>query len=588
MGKLTKGVNDLKTLYPDIARQWHPTLNHPVQPDDVSAHSNKKYFWLCEKGHTYEATPDKRIRGDGCQYCSNRRFLPGYNDLKSMYPMLAEEWDYDNNIGLPEDYPVYSKENARWICSACGNRWEARIKDRVQSKYKLCPICSAAQKREEQHIAALKKTGGINDPLLLKEWDYKKNVKGPEEYTPMCMDYAFWICSKCGYHYKSKINNRTMGRGCACCAGKKVVQGVNDLATTHPHLAKEWHPTKNGDLKPTDVTYGRAKKVWWLCPEGHEYEAAINHRSTGTNCPVCNSGRQTSFAEQAVYFYVKKVFPDAISRYTDIFPKSMEVDIYIPSIKLAIEYDGEAWHKKDKQSRETRKYKICQENGIRLLRLMEKPPENGIILTADEGLSIEDGPMYEKKQLAKVIRFLLDEIDPETNKWSTIRPGFHSRVDINLDRDEAEIRKYMTAIKEGSFAELYPELAKEWHPTLNGQLTPDKVKPHSDIKAWWICPVCRKEYQTAVGHRTRGTGCPECGRLKSDQKRRKKVLMIDPDTRETIKTFDSVTEASEELGINKSNISSVCKGKREKAGGYMWRYAEKVTSETPVEEEKHE
>lgn len=118
---------------------------------------------------------------------------------------------------------------------------------------------------------------------------------------------------------------------------------------------------------------------------------------------------------------MKKVFPDAISRYTEIFSNGMELDIYIPSIKLGIEYDGMAWHKTDKIPREKKKYSICQENGIRLLRLMEKPPEGGNLATADESLTIMDGPMYDKKHLVKAIRLLLDKIDPERSSISLVR-----------------------------------------------------------------------------------------------------------------------------------------------------------------------
>ena len=143
-----------------------------------------------------------------------------------------------------------------------------------------------------------------------------------------------------------------------------------------------------------------------------------------------------------MFYYVKKVFPDAISRYKEIFDKSMELDIYIPSIRLAIEYDGMAWHKADKLEREIKKYQICQQHKIKLLRLKEKPSETDRF-TADSVLSIKEN-MYEHKHLAKVIRYLLDKIDPETNMWTRREPIFHSRVDINIERDEAEIRSYMT------------------------------------------------------------------------------------------------------------------------------------------------
>ena len=63
----------------------------------------------------------------------------------------------------------------------------------------------------------------------------------------------------------------------------------------NPKLASEWHPTKNKDLKPENVTYGSSKKVWWQCPkeEDHEWETRISHRSNGSGCPFCD-GKQAS------------------------------------------------------------------------------------------------------------------------------------------------------------------------------------------------------------------------------------------------------------------------------------------------------
>ncbi len=501
-----------------------------------------------------------------------RKLKKGINDLETIFPNLAAEWDFSRNGDNPSDYTYRSGHRAYWKCSICGNEWIAKIRDRVDSKYQLCPKCTAKKRGEERHLNILKLHGGISDPLLVAEWDYEKNERGPEEYSTKSNDDAYWICSKCGYHFKARINNRALRKSCACCSGKVIVPGINDLATTHPKLAAEWHPTKNGALRPTEVSHGQATVIWWVCPEGHEYTASLLHRSSGTNCPKCNSGRQTSFAEQAIYYYVKKVFPDAISRYTEIFSKGMELDIYIPSTNLGIEYDGMAWHKEDRRSSETKKYKICQENGIRLLRLIENPSKSSNIITADESLSIEDGPMYEKKHLEKAIRLLLDKIDPELNMWTMRKPVFHSKVDINIERDESEIRKYMIKIPKISLAKEYPELAKEWHPTKNGQLTPDKVKPHSDIVVWWLCPKCGYEYEASIGHRSYGTGCPKCGVTKSAHKRSKQVVMLDPETGESIKVFTSISEASRELGINPSNISMACKGQRKKAGGYIWRY----------------
>ena len=85
----------------------------------------------------------------------------------------------------------------------------------------------------------------------------------------------------------------------------------------------------------------------------------------GTNCPICNSGKQTSFREQAIFYYIKKLYPNAISRYKPEGFGKFELDIYIPEIRFAFEYDGAAWHKNRDFEREERKFQLCQKNGIK-------------------------------------------------------------------------------------------------------------------------------------------------------------------------------------------------------------------------------
>ena len=123
MGKLIEGQNDLQTLFPEIAKQWDFEKND-VTPNKICAQSNTKRFWLCAAAHSYVASPDKRVRGEGCPYCNNRRLLVGYNDLKTVYPSIAEEWDYTKNEGRPENYTFRSTKKENWICSQCQTHWE--------------------------------------------------------------------------------------------------------------------------------------------------------------------------------------------------------------------------------------------------------------------------------------------------------------------------------------------------------------------------------------------------------------------------------------------------------------------------------
>ena len=173
-------------------------------------------------------------------------------------------------------------------------------------------------------------TKGLDDletlyPNLAKEWHLTLNGElRPSDVMPGCSKKVYWQCPKCNHVWEAKINNRAiLGRGCPCCANKTVVKGINDLATTHPEVAKEWYQPLNGDITPYDVTHGCGKKFSWLCPRGHVYSATVLHRTSGqgTNCPIYNHGRHTSFAEQALFYYVRKMFPNAINGYQEIFSK---------------------------------------------------------------------------------------------------------------------------------------------------------------------------------------------------------------------------------------------------------------------------
>ena len=75
---LLKGYNDLATVKPDLIREWNYTKNGTLDPSDIFPKTNKKVWWICEKGHEWEDTPNHRVsRDNGCPYCSNHKLLIG-------------------------------------------------------------------------------------------------------------------------------------------------------------------------------------------------------------------------------------------------------------------------------------------------------------------------------------------------------------------------------------------------------------------------------------------------------------------------------------------------------------------------------
>lgn len=191
------------------------------------------------------------------------------------------------------------------------------------------------------------------NPELAKEWDYeKKHPLTPEDVFSSGRKKVWWKCNKCKQSYESKIDNRSKGSGCPYCAGRKVYGG-NSLATLNPEASMEWHPTKNGELTPSNVILKSTKEAYWICKEGHEYKCRIIDKAfRNRNCLVCHS-----------------------------------------------------------------------------------------LGTKDKAL------------------------------------------------------------------------AKEWHPTKNGKLTPFDFKPFTNKRVWWLCSRCGKEYIAKISHRVLGTGCFRCNRV---------------------------------------------------------------------------
>lgn len=280
----------LEIVYPEIAKEWHPTKNGDLFPAQVSYGSGKKVWWLCNKGHEWMAAISNRISGAGCPYCSGRYAILGENDLATMHPELVAEWHPTKNGELiPEGLTRSSEKKVWWLCSK-GHEWEATIHCRTTGA--SCPYC-----------AGKKILPGVNDlatmnPILATEWHPVKNGSlRPDMVMEKADKKVWWLCSVCSHEWQSKISQRSNGTGCPECAkavrndsrNKTIIQKYGSLTTVYPEIAAEWHPTKNGQLTPTDVTKGSYKKVWWLCKCGHEWQSAVINRTrkNGTGCPSC-------------------------------------------------------------------------------------------------------------------------------------------------------------------------------------------------------------------------------------------------------------------------------------------------------------
>ena len=458
--------------------KWEKNTELSFDPNLLTVGSGKKVWWKCSKGHEWQATIDRRSQGKGCPYCSGRNAIKGKNDLQTVNPALAKEWNYDKNNGLtPTDVLPSSNKKVWWKCGK-GHEWQAMIRSRSDGRG--CPYCSG------RHAVS-----GINDlqtvnPALATEWNYERNSGlMPMDVLPNSNKKVWWKCSK-GHEWQSTVANRNNGNGCPYCLGRYAVKGENDLQTVNPALAKEWNYEKNDDLKPEEFTANSNKDVWWKCSKGHVWHASIANRSKGNGCPVCNSERKTSFPEYALAYYLKRSGLDVVHSYR---AKGYELDIYIPSLKIAIEYDGYYWHKNRMRKDIEKNYK-CKKDGIKLYRLREGlPPLNDS--------SIDYIVQENQKNLSKVLEAVLSEII-----------GDCISVDMETDAVAIENLRVLTE-KENSLFFSNPETTGEWHYEKNGVLKPEHFTPNSHRKVWWKCQIGH-EWQASIANRNKGRGCPYC------------------------------------------------------------------------------
>ena len=120
--KVLAGFNDLQSCKPDLSKEWDYGKND-LLPSQVTCGSSKSLWWICAKGHSWQAIVSSRVKGHGCPICDNKVVLPRFNDLQTLRPDIAKEWDHDKNIGSPSQFTPGSDKSIWWKCIK-GHSWK--------------------------------------------------------------------------------------------------------------------------------------------------------------------------------------------------------------------------------------------------------------------------------------------------------------------------------------------------------------------------------------------------------------------------------------------------------------------------------
>ena len=476
-------------------------------------------------------------------------------------------------------------------------------------------------------------------PEYMKKYDFKKNASVDLENLSVTSNKkVWWKCEKCQNSWFAVVSSQTdlkKQHGCPYCSGRLITKGKNDLASQCPDMLCEWDYEKN-TIQPDEIHINSTQKVWWKCKEcGHSWcQTVANRVNNKSGCPKCNFENVNSFCEQSVYYYIKQLFPDAINGDKHI---GMELDIFIPSLNVGIEYDGEYYHdSKKKIDIDKRKNELCIQKNIELIRIREpnNPPiDNCTVFFRNNSTN--------NSSLDEVIIEVISHLSTTAT------------LDVNTTRDTPYIMEQFAQKKyNNSLLACYPDIAAEWHPTKNGKITPDKVSKGTRKSFWWL-GKCGHEWQMSVidrtseyvrknGHIKKRYGCPFCssrrvligfndlastypdidkewhptknGTMTSNdimKRSTKKVWwqcsqghewLESPNVRiqhingcpicykakrspavlcvETNQVFENASLAATQLGLKSTtSIYRCCQGKQKTTGGYHWKYADNTSVE---------
>lgn len=206
--RVLKGFNDLSTTHANLVEEWDYNKNKNFFPNQIGRSSNLKVWWKCSKGHEWKTVVKYRGNGQNCPVCSGRKLVVGINDLKTVNPILASEWDYEKNNKLtPEDVTSGANKKIWWKCDK-GHSWISGLSSRNYYKTN-CPACgnNGVSKMEQDFGMFLKEiysqTIIENDRTIIapKELDFYI----PDKNIAFEFNGIYWHSEKFGkdknYHY---------------------------------------------------------------------------------------------------------------------------------------------------------------------------------------------------------------------------------------------------------------------------------------------------------------------------------------------------------------------------------------------------
>lgn len=526
--KASKSYN-FETVFPDKAKYWHPTKNS-CSPSDVTPYSRYVAWWLCENGHEFKNIIKRISRKNsqkiGCSFCSGHKIGYG-NDFETFCKEnnkdnLLREWSSKNKFS-PSTVTPHTLKKAKWVCSDCGHKWEAIIRNRTRGYG--CNKCAMKNRSigfsEKIRLAKFNpnKSLAVVKPSVAQEWHPTRNDKS----TPETVSYgsklkAWWKCAK-GHEWDAVISSRTnLAAQCPICNPQssviefRVYTELKKVFLKHEII----HRYRRGNFAEIDIFIPGLNI-------GIEVDGGYYHTNKLANDEAKNkscieegvqlfrlrdeslkllSETDTVFSQENADSHPALVVADMLTQIRKYYVNELDdetrekINHYI-SCKVLVndDYFKRHWSK-------SKPYQNLETN----------PPKFMSEWVYAENLDpsfFSKGSHYKAKWQCEQCGKIYEKSIKERKRGRTCPICYPSRL--------SKIVKDALLKRNGSLAERYPNVAVEWHPKRNNGTSPSDVTPGTGEKYWWICGVCKYEWETSPHSRTHSKGergCPKCSPIK--------------------------------------------------------------------------
>lgn len=499
---LVKRADTLEREYSELAKQWHPTKNNGLTPNDISYGSGLRVWWQCSNNHEWEAVINSRRQGSGCPYCAGQKPTEKKN-FAITYPELLKQWNFEKNKNLdPFKLTPRSNQKVWWTCEK-DHSWQATITNKTRVGYKgECPYCLNRKLCKDNSLSFLR-------PDIAQDWHPTKNHPlTPDDVIAGGGVKVWWVC-KHNHEWQAtvgtRVNNSTGCSKCSLQTSRIEIAVYAEIKALFANVAwREKIEKYECDIFLPDQKIGiEIDGVYWHKPRSNvdtikqklfEEKGIQLFRLREEGLPLL-SERDISFKWSDNTFPIISSLINQIIKFADFTDAERE--------KLQNYIDGDSLLN-NKLYREIVSHLPAPPYE---LSFAAKKPE--LVKEWAYDLNAPLSPEHFKPASNKNIWWRCER----NHIWKT---SLNNRSSQNTGCPYCPRVIPNKATNEWNLAKINPQLVNEWHYEKNGMLNPEEVTPNSNLKIWWKCNKGH-EWQAVVSSRASGCGCPYCyGRLASE------------------------------------------------------------------------